>query len=217
MDFAAARENMIEGQLRPNRVTDEQILSAMGTVPRERFLPNGKRAVAYVDEDIGLGQGRFLMEPIVLARLIQAAGVGPDDLVLDIGCGTGYSAAILALLANTVIALECDERLARQATEILAERGHSNVVVIEGGLEKGCPDQGPFDVILIDGAVAAIPPAITDLLADGGRLVTVVRDETGLGRATLMARRGEVLAQRILFDAAVPLLPGFEPKVGFVF
>src|SRR3546814_7419678 len=123
MDFAAARENMIEGQLRPNKVTDEAILSAMGTVPRERFLPNGKRAVAYVDEDIGLGQGRFLMEPIVLARLIQAAGVEPDDLVLDIGCGTGYSAAILALLANTVIALECDERLARQATEILAERG----------------------------------------------------------------------------------------------
>ncbi|MFQ6018971.1 MAG: protein-L-isoaspartate O-methyltransferase, partial [Kiloniellaceae bacterium] len=141
----------------------------------------------------------------------------PGDIVLDIGCGPGYSTAILARLSATVVALESDTELAAKANRILADLGIDNAVVVEGPLTEGYPKQAPYNVIVLGGAVAEIPAAISDQLADGGRLVTVVRNATAVGQATLTQRSGEVVSSRGLFDAASPLLPGFEVEPGFVF
>lgn len=216
MDYAAARQNMIEGQIRPNRVTDEAVIEAMASMPRELFVPEPVRSIAYCDEDIPIGNGRFMMEPMVLAQLLQAAAIQPTDVVLDIGCGTGYSAAVAARLANTVVAVESDPALAARATELFAELSIDNVAVFEGPLVEGCPKQAPYQVILLDGAVEFVPPAILEQLAEGGRLVTVV-EEDGVGRATLMQRTRGVTSGRVLFDASIARLPGFARAPGFVF
>ncbi len=217
VDFATARLNMVESQLRTNRVTDLALLGAFETVPRERFVPEPLRGIAYVDEDVPLGGGRFVMEPMVLARLLQAALPGPDDIALDIGCGTGYGTAILSRLAATVVALESDATLAAAANQALDGLEFDNAVVVEGQLTEGYPKQAPYNVILLSGAVAEVPPAIGEQLAEGGRLVAVVAAGTGLGRATLMQRDGGVISSRVLHDAALPVLPGFETEPGFVF
>ena len=217
VDFAAARLNMIESQLRTNRVTDLRLLGAFETVPRERFVPVPLRGIAYIDEDVALGGGRFVMEPRVLARLLQAAQPGPDDVALDLGCGSGYATAILSQLGATVVALEDDAVLAAAANRTLGELEIDNAVVVEGRLAEGYPKQAPYNVILLGGAVAEVPAAIADQLAEGGRLVTVVSAGPGLGRATLMRRDGGVISSRVLYDAALPVLPGFEAQPGFVF
>lgn len=222
MDYAAARLNMVESQLRTNRVSSAPLIEAFETVPRERFLPEALRGIAYIDEDIPLGQGahgkrRHLMEPMVLARLLQAAAVQPGDVALEIGTGSGYAAAILARLAATVVALESDPELAKQANALLNDLGADNAVVVTGPLGEGYPKQAPYNVILISGAVSAVPKAISDQLADGGRLVAVVKEGAGLGRAVLVQRSGDHVAQRVLFDAATPFLPEFEAEPGFVF
>jgi protein-L-isoaspartate(D-aspartate) O-methyltransferase len=217
VDFAAARWNMVESQLRTNKVTDLRLLDAFETVPRERFVPEPLRGIAYIDQDVALGDGRFVMEPRVLARLLQAAEPGPDDMALDLGCGSGYATAILSRLAATVVALEDDAALAAAANRTLAELEIDNAVVVEGRLAEGYPKQAPYNVILLGGAVAEIPAAITDQLAEGGRLVTVVSAGPGLGRATLMRRDAGVVASRVLYDAVLPMLPGFEAEPGFVF
>lgn len=216
MSFAAARHNMIESQLRTNRVTDKNVLAAFEAVPRELFMPPPMGSIAYVDEDLELAPGRWLMEPMVLARLLQAAEVRPDDVALAVGCGTGYCCAILARLAGTVVAVESDPELAAQAARILSELSIDNVVFVEGQLSEGNPRQAPYDVILIDGGVEEVPEAIQRQLAEGGRLVTVKR-RGPVGRAVLMINRGGVVSSRVLFDAAVPLLPGFAREPGFVF
>lgn len=217
VDYATARLNMVEGQLRSNRVTDPALLEAFQTVPRERFVPEPLRGIAYVDEDLEIGQGRYLMEPRVLGRLLQAARPGRGDIALDIGCATGYASAILARLSATVVALECDPKLSETASRTLSELGIDNAVVVHGPLADGCPGQAPYNVIVIDGAVHEVPEALGRQLADGGRLVTVVKDSVGMGRAMLYQRTGEVVAGRVLFDAAVPVLPGFQGAPGFVF
>jgi len=217
VDFAAARAHMVDSQLRTNRVNDPVLLDAFAFVPRERFVPAAKRGVAYVDEDIATAAGRYLMEPMVLARLLQAAEVAPGDVVLDVGCGSGYAAAVLSRLAATVVAVESDAALRQQASETLADLGLDNAVVVEGPLTEGYPGQAPYNVILIEGAVGEVPERIAGQLADGGRLVTVVKAGTGLGRATLTQHLGGTLSSRTIFDAATPLLPGFEREVGFVF
>ncbi len=217
MDYGAARANMVASQLRTNKVTDPVLLEAFETVPRELFVPADKRGVAYVDEDIAIAPGRYLMEPMVFARLLQEAAVEPGDIVLDIGCGSGYSSAILAKLAATVVAVESDKRLAEDADRILSDQGNDNVVVVEAPLDEGYPKQAPYNVIVIGGSVAEVPKAICDQLIDGGRLVTVVKDRPGLGRASLIQRTGDVVSSRALFDAATPYLPGFTREAGFVF
>lgn len=216
-DYAAARVHMVDSQLRTNKVRDGRVLDAFESLPREVFVPESRRGIAYVDEDLLLDKGRYLMEPMVLARLLQVAEIGSGDVALDVGCATGYSSALLAKLAATVVALESDATLVEQANRALSEQGVDNVVVVEGPLSEGYPAQAPYDVILISGAVAEVPRAIREQLAEGGRLVTVVRGDSGPGRAMLYQRSGGIVSGRPLFDASTPILPGFEPKRGFVF
>jgi protein-L-isoaspartate(D-aspartate) O-methyltransferase len=217
IDYAAARLAMVESQLRTNKVTDEAVLDAFLAVPRERFVAPPLRGTAYVDDDLPLGGGRYLMEPMVLARLLQFAEIGRGDRVLEVGCATGYGTALLARLARSVVAIESDVELARQAMARLRELGVGNVAVLEAALAAGYPGRAPYDVILFQGAVARIPDAIAQQLADRGRLVAVLQEGDGVGRAVLMSSAGGVLSRRTCFDASAPLLPGFQPEPSFVF
>lgn len=218
IDFNAARKTMVDCQLRTNAIVDEPVLNAMGAIPREAFLPELLRPVAYVDEDIELGDGRYLIEPLVLARLLQMAEISPRDAALVVGCGSGYAAAVVGRLASSVVTVESDPERAAKAATLLGELGSDNVAVVGGELRAGCPDQAPYDVIVFSGAVAAVPAAISDQLDDGGRLVAVVDAECkGLGRAVLVTRHGETISQRDVYDASTPVLPGCAQEEGFVF
>jgi protein-L-isoaspartate(D-aspartate) O-methyltransferase len=217
-DFALARRNMVEGQLRPNRVTNLPLLDAIGSLPRERFLPDSLRAVAYADEDVPLGGGRFLMEPMVLARLIQALQAQAGQKALVVASGRGYGAALLAKLVGTVVAVESDTALARAAEETFKSLALANVTQIAGACEAGAPQSGPYDVILVEGATRQMPDALLKQLAEGGRLVTVAAGAPGtLGVATLTVKAGGVTSSRPLFDAGTPALPGFAPPAKFTF
>ncbi len=208
---------MVESQIRTNKVTDQRVIAAFEAVARELFVDEAKRGFAYIDEDLEVAAGRYLMEPMVLARLLQAAAPQPGDIALDIGCATGYSTAILAQLAETVVGLESDRQLMAEANRTLNALDVDNAVVVEGALDAGYQKQAPFNIIVFQGAVSAVPDAVKRQLADGGRLVAVVCDESGIGRGTLIQRAGDSFSARILFDAATPLLPGFARKPGFVF
>jgi protein-L-isoaspartate(D-aspartate) O-methyltransferase len=217
IDSRAARLNMVESQLRTNKVTDEAVLAAFLAVPRERFVPAALSGIAYVDEDIPLGGGRFVLEPMVLARLLQLAEIGPEDKVLEIGAGTGCATAVLARLARRVVAVERDAGLIAKARASLAALGCDNVELVEAPLQDGHPAGAPYEVIVIGGAVAAVPDAVARQLAEGGRLVTVLKPRAGPGQAVVMTRVEGAMAQRPVFDAGTALLPGFEPALGFVF
>lgn len=217
-DFALARRNMVDGQLRPNRVTSAALLAAIGELPRERFLPEGLRSVAYADDDVPLGNGRFMMEPMVLARLIQNLQPLPDDKALVAASGRGYGAAILARLVKSVVAVENDGGLAASAQQTLRELGVTNVQHVAGQPDQGAAASGPYEIILIEGAVQEVSRAIVDQLAEGGRLATVVADPSGaLGVAHLFVKQGGVTSGRPLFDAGTPSLPGFTPPPKFTF
>ena len=217
-DFALARRNMVEGQLRPNRVTNALLLSIIGELPRERFLPEALRSVAYADDDVPLGNGRFLMEPMVLARLIQTLQPQPGDRAMVVASGRGYGAALLARLVKSVVAVESDAPLAAAAAQTARELGLADIRQTVGKLEAGAAASGPYDVILIEGAVQQVPPAILDQLAEGGRLATVVIGPAGaLGVAQLFVKEGGVASGRPLFDAGTPSLPGFAPPPRFTF
>jgi protein-L-isoaspartate(D-aspartate) O-methyltransferase len=216
VDYAAARINMVEGQIKPNKVVDQALIDAMMAIPRERFVPADRRGVAYVDEDVPVGGGRVLMEPRVLGRLLNDAGLTPASRVLIVGAGTGYSAAIAARLAAKVVALEEDKALLASARGALSELG-ARVVLAEGRLADGWTAEGPYDVILIDGAVSEVPAALIAQLAPGGRLLTVVDDGHGVGRAMIFSGIDGIVSQRPLFDAATAILPGFERKPAFQF
>ncbi|MBM3564807.1 MAG: protein-L-isoaspartate O-methyltransferase [Alphaproteobacteria bacterium] len=221
MDFAKQRHNMIEGQIRTNRVTDERILVAMQSVARELFVPKNRRALAYADEAVEIASGRFLMEPMLAARLVQAAQVQPTDAVLLIGCGTGYLAAILSKLASAVVAVESDRGLAAEAGKTLAEIGVDTVALIEGPLADGYSHQAPYDAIVVDGAVDSVPPALIAQLAEGGRLVAVVAaagaGPVRMGKGVRLTRVGDVIARAEIFEGGTPLLPGFARPPVFAF
>lgn len=217
IDYAAARLNMVENQIRPNKVIDPAVLNAFLDVPRERFVPEELRGTAYIDEDLPLGGGRYLMEPMVLARLVQLAEIGPEDTVLLVGCATGYAAAIVARLARAVVAIEADHRFAATARTRLAELGCSAVTVIETPLAQGYPARAPYDVVLFDGAIGDVPAGIVSQLAEGGRMLAVVKAEEGMGKAERMTRVGGTLSRRVIFDAGTPLIPGLERSPSFVF
>ena len=215
-DTAAALSHMIDCQLRPNEVNDERVIGAISAVPRDQFVPKAKRSFAYIDEDLEVGEGRFLMEPRVFARLLMAADVQPQDIVLDVGCATGYSSAVLAQLAEAVVAVEENEALATQAEKKLAEQDVMNAAVVSCTLCDGVAKQGPYDVIFLEGAVEEIPKKLTKQLKEGGRLVCV-KVEAGVGRAHIIRKTDEGLEAQNLFDADVIALPGFEKAQGFVF
>jgi protein-L-isoaspartate(D-aspartate) O-methyltransferase len=217
MDYAAARYKMVQNQIRTNRVTDPLIIAAMSELPRERFVPDASRGVAYVDEDIPLGGGRYLIEPLATALLLQAAEIDANDVALDVGCCTGYGSAIIARMASAVVALESDPDLAAHAAAILADLGLNTASVVVGPLREGWPAQAPYDVIVFSGAVSAVPAAITEQLAEDGRMVAVIAAEKGIGCGTLFLRRGGIVSRRPLFDASIPLLPGFAPEPTFRF
>lgn len=217
-DFAAARRHMVQSQLQPNRITDARLLEVIAEVPRERFAPGTLGPLAYVDEDLPLGRGRYLMEPMVFAHLVQAAQPGPDDIVLDVGCATGYSSVVLARLAGTVVALESDAEFAAAAGAAFAELAIGNAVAVQGALPEGYAEQGPYDVILLNGAVEVVPERLTDQLAEGGRLAAVVsREAQRVGKVTLTTRQGDNLSSRTVLDAAIPHLSGFTREAGFAF
>jgi protein-L-isoaspartate(D-aspartate) O-methyltransferase len=216
-DFADTRLNMVESQLRPNRVTDERVIDACMRLRRELFVPERLRAVAYVDRDLPLGHGRYLMQPMVAARLLQAAQPEPRDTALVVGAGVGYEAALLSMLARSVVALEDDDELARIGRSALVDHHIGSVAYVEEPPRLGHRRRAPYNVVLFGGAAAEIPAEIESQLAEGGRLVVVLRQQQRVGRATLITRTGGVLARRVIFDAATPLLPGFAPKPEFVF
>lgn len=216
MDFAAARRTMVDSQIKTGAITDPMIVEAMGAVPREQFLPEARRSVAYVDEDLAIGKGRFVMEPLVLARLLQLAEVQPTDKALVVGANGGYSAAVLARMAASVIALDSDRELSSAAGAAFALAGVGNVQVVTGELTAGHAAGGPYDVILLGGAVAEIPGSLKLQLADGGRLVAIVR-EGRVGRGVVVERVGAAFGAVEQFNAVTPLLPGFERRASFVF
>ena len=216
MDFAAARRKMVASQIRTSEVSDPAVVEAMGAVSRELFVPPANRAFAYLDEDLAIGKGRYLIEPVVLAKLLQLADLQTTDNVLVVGAGLGYSAAVVARLARSVVALESDGVLAAQASKVLAEVAPGQVAVVVGDLKAGWPAKSPYDAILVDGAVGALPVGFKPQLADGGRLVCVVRDGP-VGRATLVTRAGDSYGSRQEFDAMTPLLPEFAKLPKFVF
>jgi protein-L-isoaspartate(D-aspartate) O-methyltransferase len=216
MDYTAARHNMVENQIRTNRVIDPAVVAALADVPREVFVPKAMRGFAYVDEDLDVGGGRFILEPLTVARLLIATGIQPTDVVLNIGDATGYVTAVVSKLAQTVVALESDADWAGRATQSLTDLGVDNAAVVRGPLEQGYAAQAPYDVILLSGAVAEIPAALCRQLADGGRLAGVV-GASGVGKGTLVVRVGDTFGRRALFDAVTPVLPGFQAKPKFVF
>jgi protein-L-isoaspartate(D-aspartate) O-methyltransferase len=219
-EYAHLRVKMVDGQLRTTGITDARILLAMGSIPREAFLPALRRPLAYLDEDIDIptasGRPRHLMEPSPFARLAQLAVIGPADRVLDVGCGTGYSSAVLSRLAASVDGLECEADLAESARATLAKLDVGNVTVVEGALEDGYPQNAPYDVILLGGAVDEVPEALFGQLVEGGRVVAVI-GEGNAGIARICVKEGGVVSCRRAFNAAIRPLPGFRRAPAFEF
>jgi protein-L-isoaspartate(D-aspartate) O-methyltransferase len=222
LDFAKARRMMVDSQLRTFDVNDQAVLAAFDEVPREDFVPSGREGLAYMDQDLPVGQGadaherRFMLAPMVLARMIQALDAAPGAKVLDVACGLGYSSAVLARLGCSVVALEASEALAEDARRRLGRRGITDVRVVTGRLERGYPEAAPYDAVLVNGAVETRPEGLLRQLGDSGRLVCV-EGRGRAARATLYVRAGEAYGARPLFDAAAPSLSGFRAEPGFVF
>jgi protein-L-isoaspartate(D-aspartate) O-methyltransferase len=229
-DSTQQRRNMVESQVRPSDVTDRRILRAMLEVPREQFVPKPLAALAYMDGPVpvierprgdGSGRGsgpvRSLLPPRTFAKLAQLAEIGPEAVVLDVGCATGYSTAVLARLARSVVAVEADATLAAHATSLLRQLGVGNALVIEGPLPAGAPAHAPFDAIVLEGAVPEVPQALLDQLKDGGRLVGVTAaDGATFGQAQVWRRSGRACDAWPAFDAGAEPLPGFARAAQFV-
>ena len=215
-DYAQQRTNMVDAQVRANDVTNPGIHAAMREVPRERFVPQSRRAMAYADAAVEVAPQRHLLDPRTFSKLLQLVEIRSSDTVLDVGCATGYSSAVLARLAKSVVALEQDADLVRVAVEALASAGVGNATVVQGQLAGGCKDRAPYDVIFVNGGIQEPPQALLAQLAEGGRLAGIL--QTGAqGHAELYVKQHGRVGARADFDASVPLLAGFKKAVGFVF
>jgi len=213
-DFALRRTMMVDTQVRPSDVTKFPIIDAMLSVAREDFVPAAQREAAYMGENLDLGQGRVLLEPRTLAKLLDALSIGNRELVLDIGCAHGYSSAVIAQMAEAVVAVESDEAMAAEAQESLLAAGADNVVLHMGPLTEGAPQHGPYDVIIVQGGVVDVPVSITDQLKDGGRIGCLFM--TGaLGEVRIGYKRGEDISWRMSFNASAPVLDGFQREAAF--
>jgi protein-L-isoaspartate(D-aspartate) O-methyltransferase len=219
-DFATARQKMVDGQVRPSDVTDLRIIDAMLAVPREAFVPASRRALAYLDLDLDVseagGAKRFLIKPVVIAKMLQAAEIGETDNVLVAGCASGYTAAVVAKLAARVTATESDGSLAGKASDVLAKLGFGNVTVKTAAAGEGDEANAPYDVIVLAGATEIVPVRLYRQLRDGGRLVGVFAMSRP-PRAMIVTHSHADFGDRALFDAAVPVLPGLERPPAFVF
>ena len=216
--FATARKTMVDCQLRPSKVTDQFILDAFMTIPREDFVGKQQRALAYVDEDLPLSGGRCLMEPMVLARLLQALEIRADDSVLIVGAGCGYGTAVAAKLAGSVIAIETRANLVDKAQDVLVSIGIDNAAIVKSRLVDGYPEEGPYDRILIEGGVETVPDSLLKQLTPKGRLAAIYRKPSHpVGVASVWTRSGKEFTRTPLFDARVPNLDEFNAKVEFSF
>ncbi|MBT8476281.1 MAG: protein-L-isoaspartate O-methyltransferase [Alphaproteobacteria bacterium] len=213
-DYAARRIMMVDTQVRPSDVTKFPIIEAMLTVPREAFVPSGRREAAYVGENLALGGGRVMLEPRTLAKMLDALDIQPDELVVDIGPGLGYSSAVIARLAEAVVAVEEDEDLASEAETALSEAGADNVALVQGALANGAAKHGPYDVIVVEGAVEEVPQAVIDQLKEGGRVAALFM-EGALGVCRVGYRIDGAVTWRFAFNASAPVLPGFEKQKSF--
>ncbi len=214
-DFAFRRNMMVDTQVRPSDVTKFPIIDAMLSVPREVYVPRDKVEAAYVGENIEIAPGRVMLEARTLAKMLDALDIQPGDLVLDLGCGLGYSAAVIARLAGTVVAVEEDEALAAEAQRVLSQEGVDNAVVAAGPLAAGAAKHGPYDVITVQGGVEEVPAAVLAQLKEGGRIAAVFMDGP-LGTVRTGLKADGRVVWRFAFNAAAPLLPGFARARGFV-
>lgn len=213
-DYAARRTTMVDTQIRPSDVTKFPIIEAMLSIPREEFVPATRREAAYVGENLDLGRGRVMLEPRTLAKMLDALDVQRNELVLDIGSGPGYSAAVIARLAEAVVAVESDGDLAEEAQGILSREGADNVIQHQGPLAEGAAQHGPYDAIIIQGAVSELPVALLDQLKDGGRIACLFMEEA-LGVVRIGYKLDGGISWRFAFNASAPILPGFEKQVAF--
>ncbi|NNE88240.1 MAG: protein-L-isoaspartate O-methyltransferase [Silicimonas sp.] len=213
-DFARRRTTMVDTQVRPSDVTKFPIIDAMLNVAREDFVPVDKRDAAYADAHIDLGGGRVVLDPRTMAKMLEAADIHADEMVLDVGAGLGYSSALAGRLGEAVIALEEDEDRAAAAGNLLAEAGIDNAAAVQGTLTEGAAKHGPYDVIMIQGAVEHIPDALTSQLKDGGRIVAIFA-EGALGSVRVGYMIDGEVSWRFAFNAGAPVIPGFEARRAF--
>ena len=213
-DYKTRRKIMVDTQIRPSDVTKFPIIDAFLSVPREKFVPDGKREAAYLGENFQIGPSRIILEPRTLAKLLDALDIHNDELVLDVGSGLGYSSAVISLIAQVVIAVEDDSSLASEAAEILSEIGMDNVVVQVAKLEDGAPEHGPYDAIILQGGVEEIPTSILKQLKNGGRIGAIFI-EKGLGTAKIGFKLNNTITWRYSFNAAAPILQGFFKQKDF--
>lgn len=213
-NFAARRTMMVDTQVRPSDVTKFPIIDAMLSVPREDFVPAAQREAAYMGENLSLGGGRVMLEPRTLAKMLDALDVSGDELVLDVGCGFGYSSAITARMAEAVVAVEEDETMASEAQEALSAAGADNVAIHVGPLAEGAAQHGPYDVIMVQGGVMELPQALVDQLKEGGRIACMFMDGA-LGEVRIGFKQDGRVSWRMAFNAGAPVLPGFERHAVF--
>lgn len=213
---SAARQHMIDGHLLPNDVTDQNVVDAIASVDRTVFVPEQSKGVAYIDKSIQVSPGRYMMEPLAFAKLLSSANIECHELVLDIAPTTGYSSAVLSKMAEAVVAIEEDKKLAEIATQNLADEDCDNVAVINAPHKSGLANQGPYDLIFIGGMIDEVPVELLEQLNDGGRVLCVL-NQNGFGRAALVSYKNENMGVRILFDTSAPKLAGFEKARGFEF
>jgi len=214
-EFASRRMMMVDTQVRPSDVTKFPIIEAMLHVPREVYVPRDKREAAYVGANVEIAPGRVLLDARTLAKMLDALDIQPDELVLDLGCGLGYAAAVMARLAETVVAVEEDEALAVEAQRVLSEEGVDTAVVVTAPLTGGAAKHGPYDVVLVEGGVETLPDAIAAQLKEGGRIAAVFLDGA-LGTVRIGHKIDGRISWRFAFNASAPVLPGFGKRQGFV-
>lgn len=215
-DFAKSRDHMVESQIRTNDVTEPAILKAFRTTSRERFVPKSKMALAYGDAHVEVDEGRVMLRPRDFAKLVDAADIRPSDVVLDVACGRGYSTAIMARLADTVVGLETSDDAVAKATELLIDEDISNAAIVKGDLKAGASEHGPYNVIFVNGAISEVPKGWLSQLANNGRLVCIIQNGP-VGHATVFTKSGDAVGNRVVFDASAPILPGFAAEPSFVF
>ncbi|OKL43594.1 protein-L-isoaspartate O-methyltransferase family protein [Pseudovibrio exalbescens] len=217
-DYVQSRTRMVDNQLRTNDVTDLRILDAMGSVPRERFVADAQKSIAYIDEDLPISEdgARRMLKPHILGKMLQLAGITQNDVILIVGAGTGYSVAVASKLCDSVVGVEEDEAMAQRASATLEELGIENAAVIDGKLTEGYASDAPYDVIVLDGSVESIPQGMFDQLKNEGRLVAI--EQTGpTGEANLYYKTKDIVSSRFAFNASGAKLPGFEKPKSFTF